>query len=69
MAVRWFQVSLREWFLLVVIASLGVGWWQEHREKEAEQLRRQILEHLETGDGVRLNLFAQGARPNTAVVP
>jgi hypothetical protein len=30
------QVTLRELFLLVVIAAMGCGWWVEHQRLTAE---------------------------------
>jgi len=52
------QLSLRELFLIVVIAAMGCGWWVRERQlaeviREANKLNRELYV-----DNVRLSGFA-----------
>jgi hypothetical protein len=37
------KLTLRELFLLVVIAAMGCGWWVEHRDKARVESENQSL--------------------------
>ena len=56
------QLSLRELFLLVVIAAMGCGWWAERRGRlEQERERGAIDENLrwlDAMDGSGVDLLA-----------
>jgi hypothetical protein len=36
------QLSLRELFLLVVVAAMGCGWWVDHRRLTRNERLRQL---------------------------
>jgi hypothetical protein len=44
------RFTLRELFLLVLIAAMGCGWWVEHRRSEKAQLEAIRLRPLQDGN-------------------
>ncbi len=44
---RWFQVSIRELFLVLLIAGVAGGWWHDrHRDDPDQRLLAPIIECL-----------------------
>jgi hypothetical protein len=54
------QVSLRELFLLVVIAAMGCGWWVD-RSRTQKERDRLYLWPKERGDKLRVWVDENGA--------
>ena len=66
------QLSLRELFLLVALAAMGLGWWVEHHGIAPMQRRNQILESwrkLAEDGGYKFVHFKNDDGEGSAVIP